>query len=105
MLSSFLSVSVLLSLPLCPAIQIRLPVNYTALTGDLEVHVQNLTPHDEPYYIQLLEYYMPDNSFTIISSTLLWRDNTSRAAERKIYRANFTADTILELTNNNQQLV
>lgn len=73
--------------------EIRVPVNYTALTGDLEIHVQNLSPEEGPYYLQLLEYYYPtDNSFTIIGSTPLRLDNTTTI----VYKAKFPCGLIAQ---------
>lgn len=77
---------------MCHAIEIRVPVNYTALTGDLEIHVQDLTPQEDPYYVQLLEYYPLDNSFTIIGSTPLVLDN----ATTHVYKARFPCGVIAQ---------
>lgn len=55
-----------------------------------------MTPQDEPYYLQLLEYYIPDNSVTIISSTQLRRDNTSIAVASNIYKAKFPCGLIAQ---------
>lgn len=77
---------------MCHAIEIRVPVNYTALTGDLEIHVQDLTPQEDAYYMQLLEYYPLDNSFTIISSTPLTLDN----ATTLVYKAKFPCGVIAQ---------
>lgn len=77
---------------MCHAIEIRVPVNYTALTGDLEIHVQDLPPQEDAYYLQLLEYYPLDNSFTIISSTPLTLDN----ATTLVYKAKFPCGVIAQ---------
>lgn len=69
---------------MCCGVEIRVPVNYTALTGDLEVHVQNLESQEQ-YYLQLLEYYYPDGSYTIISSTPLKRDNVTDVIYKAIF--------------------
>lgn len=66
-------------------------MNYTALTGDLEIHVQNLAAQEDAYYLQLLEYYAPDNSFSIIGSTPLWLDNSTTAV---LYKAKFPCGLI-----------
>lgn len=73
----------------CCAIEIRVPINYTALTGDLEVHVQNLTPREDRYNLQLLEYYS-DDTFTIIGSTTLRWDNVTDA----LYKGKFQCGLI-----------
>lgn len=68
-------------------------MNYTALTGDLEVHIQGLIPQEDAYYLQLLEYYPVDNLFTIIGSTPLWLDNSSTAI---LYKAKFPCGLIAQ---------
>lgn len=77
---------------MCHAIEIRVPVNYTALTGDLDIHVQDLAPQQDPYYVQLLEHYPLDNSFMIISSTPLILDN----ATTLVYKAKFPCGVIAQ---------
>lgn len=89
----FLSVAA--AITMCQCIEIRVPVNYTALTGDLEVHVQDIPLQEELYFLQLLEYYPLDNSFTIISSTPLWLDNKTNPTN-PVYKAKFPCGVIAQ---------
>lgn len=82
---------------MCDSLKIIVPADYTALAGDLEIHVQGLLSQNIVHHAQLLEYYPKDNSVTIVTSTPITFDYNSSAESRSVvWKARFRCGIITQ---------